>query len=116
MNKLFTSIATMIITHFIMKAVDKITSTNDTSELNREVERKRQLKREVDRERQEWERSKRDARIHPRFESTPRSPDAWLSQIGSIPKPKEPCDGAALRACGDMATASNFEPAMGVNR
>ena len=106
MKKLFTSIATMIITHFIMKAYKKITSSNDPSE----------LKREVDRKRQEWERRQRDTRIHPRFESTPRSPDAWLSQIGSIPKPKEPCDGAAIRACGDMATASNFEPAMGVAR
>lgn len=106
MHKIFLAVSSMIVTRFIMKAVDRIKNPQvpTREELHEEVLRK---KREYD------ERRRAQPKIDVRFASTPRSPDAWLSNIATvsefaaqykenIPAPKEPCDRAALRPRADM--------------
>lgn len=100
MKKIFLSVATAIVTRFILKVVDRI---KHPEELRKEFE-----KAEYYRKKLEADRMRRlDPKVNVRFESTPRSPDAWMANIGTvgelaaqykgIPEPKEPCDGAALR-------------------
>ena len=95
------SITSMLFTHFIMKVVDRIK--------NPPIPTREELHEEMLRKKQEYEKLRRlDPKVNVRFESTPRSPDAWLGSIGTvgefaaqykenIPPPKEPCDHAALR-------------------
>lgn len=100
MKKIFLSVATAIVTRFILKVVDRIK--------NPPVPTREELHEEVLRKKREYEQRRRlEPKVNVRFESTPRSPDAWLANIGTvgemaaqykgIPEPKEPCDGAALR-------------------
>ena len=100
------AITSMLFTHFIMKVVDRIK--------NPPVFTREELHEEMLRKKQEYEKRRRlDPKVNVRFESTPRSPDAWLGSIGTvgefaaqykenIPPPKEPCDHAALRPCSDL--------------
>lgn len=106
MKKIFLSVATAIVTRFILKVVDRI---KHPEELRKEFE-----KAEYYRKKLEADRMRRlDPKVNVRFESTPRSPDAWLGSIDTvgefaaqykenIPPPKEPCDHAALRPCSDL--------------
>lgn len=113
MHKIFLSVATMIATHFITKIIDRIKNPPVLTHeelLHKEVLRK---KREHEQRRQEYElRQGAQPKVDVRFASTPRSPDAWMANIGTvgemvaqykgIPEPKEPCDHTALRPRADM--------------
>ena len=100
------AITSILLTHFIMKVVDRIK--------NPPVPTREELHEEMLRKKQEYEKRRRlDPKVNVRFESTPRSPDAWMGNIGTvgefaaqykenIPPPKEPCDHAALRPCSDL--------------
>lgn len=113
MKNLFTAVATMIVTRFVMKVVDRIK--------NPPVPSREELHEEVLRKKRAYEERRRaQPKIDVRLASTPRSPDAWLANIATvseladrykefsaqlkenIPEPKEPCDGAALRPRADM--------------
>lgn len=109
MKNIFLSVATVIVTRFIMKVINRVKNPPvPTHEelLHQEILRK---KREYEQRRQDYElRRSAPPKVDVRFASTPRSPDAWLANIGTvgemaeryrenIPEPKEPCDGAALR-------------------
>lgn len=117
MKNFFLAVCSAIITSFVMKVIDRIKNPplHDNEELHKEVLRKKRAYEEERRLRNN---------VGVLHASTPRSADAWLSNIGTvgemaklykenIPAPKEPCDHAALRPVMDMATASNFEPAIG---
>lgn len=117
MKNFFLAVCSAIITSFVMKVIDRIKNPplNESEELHKEVLRKKRAYEEERRLRQ---------KVNVRYASTPRSSDAWLSSIGTvsemasqykehIPAPKEQCDHAALRPVMDMATVSNFEPAIG---
>ena len=116
MKKIFTAIATVIVTRFIMKVVDRIKHPEELRKEYEEAERYRnELKREVDLKHQEWERRKKRARpldyVSP-FDATMEA----LAEARRWDGPKvasEGCDMMALRPRMDMATASNFEPAIG---
>ena len=117
MHKIFLAVSSMIVTRFMMKVVDRIKNppVPTREELHEEVLRK---KRAYD------ERRRLQPKVDVRFASTPRSPDAWLANIGTvseladryrefssqldenIPAPKEPCDRAALRPRSDMGLRS----------
>lgn len=117
MKNLFKVVATMIVTRFVMKVVDRIKNPPVPSreELNEEFIRKKRAYEE---------RRRAQPKIDVRFASTPRSPDAWLANIATvseladrykefssqfkenIPEPKEPCDRAALRPRADMGLRS----------
>lgn len=114
MKKIFLSVATVIVTRFFMKVVDRVKNPPVITReelLHQEILRK---KREYEQRRQDYElRRGAQPKVDVRFASTPRSPDAWMANIGTvgemvaqykenIPEPKEPCDGAALRPCADM--------------
>lgn len=106
MHKLFLGVASIIVTHFLQKAYRKITEkpTIDKEEIYRQMKKA------------EYDARRAAARpIVAKMEhiSTPRSYDAWLTNIATvgemaaqykenIPAPKEPCDHAALRPRGDM--------------
>ena len=105
------AITSMLFTHFIMKVVDRIKNPPvfTREELHKEFEKAERYRKKL-----EADRIRRlDPKVNVRFESTPRSPDAWLGSIGTvgefaaqykenIPPPKEPCDHAALRPCSDL--------------
>lgn len=76
MKKIFTAIATIIVTRFVIKMVDRIKNPPmpTREELHEEMLRKKRAYEE---------RLTAELKVN-------------------IPKPKEPCDGAALRACSDM--------------
>ena len=105
MKKIFMSVATVIITRFIMKVVDRIKNPPvfTREELHKEFEKAERYRKKLEADRMR----RLDPKVNVRFESTPRSPDAWMASIGTIgelaaqykgiPEPKEPCDGAALR-------------------
>ena len=114
MKKIFLSVATVIVTRFIMKVVNRVKNPPvPTREelLHEEILRK---KREYEQRRQDYElRRGAQPKVDVRFASTPRSADAWMASIGTIgemaaqykqniPEPKEPCDRAALRPRADM--------------
>ena len=91
----------MIVTRFIMRVIDRI---RNPEELRKEYEKAERYRKKLEADRMR----RLDPKINVRFESTPRSPDVWLANIGTvgelaaqykenIPEPKEPCDGAALR-------------------
>lgn len=104
MKKIFisvsTMISTMIVTHFIVRVIDRI---KNPEELRREYEKAERYRKKLEADRMR----RAEPKVNVRFESTPRSPDAWMANIGTvsemaaqykgIPEPKEPCDGAALR-------------------
>ena len=101
MKKIFMSVATMIVTHFIVRVIDRI---KNPEELRKEFEKAERYRKKLEADRMR----RADPKVNVRFESTPRSPDAWLANIGTvsemaaqykenIPSPKESCDGAALR-------------------
>lgn len=83
MKKIFTAIATIIVTRFIIKAVDRITHPE---ELRKEYEKAERYRKKL-----EADRMRRFA---------PKVNGARFKE--NIPEPKEPCDGAALRPCSDM--------------
>ena len=106
MHKIFLSAATMIVTRFIMKVIDRI---KNPEELRKEYEKAERYRKKLEADRMR----RLDPKVNVRFESTPRSPDTWLGNIGTvgefaaqykenIPPPKEPCDHAALRPCSDL--------------
>ena len=106
MKKIFTAIATVIVTHFIMKTVEKIKHPH--------IPTREELHEEMLRKKREYEERRR---AEPKMNAHLRSIGEFAAQYReSVPPPKEPCDGAALRPRMDMATASNFAPAMGVAR
>lgn len=116
MKKIFTAIATALVTHFIMKTVDKIKNPHIPSheELHKEVLRKKRLYEELQYEKRAYEESRRS---EPKVNVHLRSIGEFAAQYReNVSLPKEPCDGAALRPRMDMATTSNFEPTKGVNR
>ena len=82
MKKIFTAIATIIVTRFIIKMVDRIKNPPmpTREELHEEMLRKKRAYEER------------------RF--APKVNGARFKE--NIPEPKEPCDGAALRPCSDM--------------
>lgn len=82
MKKIFTAIATIIVTRFIIKMVDRIKNPPmpTREELHEEMLRKKRAYEER------------------RF--SPKVNGARFKE--NIPEPKEPCDGAALRPCSDM--------------
>lgn len=95
MKKIFTAIATVIVTSFIMKVVDRIKHPEELRKEYEEAERYRK-KLEADRRR--------------RYDS------ARMGKVMEEPlRPFSPdqMDAMALRPRMDMATASNFEPAIG---
>lgn len=95
----------MIVTRFIMRVVDRIKNPPvfTREELRKEFEKAERYRKKLEADRMH----RLEPKVNVMFESTPRSPDAWLSNIGTvgefaaqykgIPEPKEPCDGAALR-------------------
>ena len=96
----------MIVTRFIMRVVDRIKNPPvfTREELRREYEKAERYRKKLEADRMR----RLDPKVNVRFESTPRSPDAWLANVATvsefaaqykenIPEPKEPCDGAALR-------------------
>lgn len=107
MKKIFTALATMIVTRFVMKTIDRIK--------NPPIPSREDLHEEVLRKKREYDARRNTRSVRPVFESTPRSPEAWLAKIGTVsdlesrynelakvPAPMEPCDGAALRASSAM--------------
>jgi len=106
MKKIFLSVATAIVTRFIMKVVDRIKNPPvfTREELHKEFEKAERYRKKLEADRMR----RLDPKVNVRFESTPRSADAWMASIGTvgelaaqykqnIPEPKEPCDGVALR-------------------
>lgn len=96
MKKIFTVIATIIVTRFIIKAVDRITHPE---ELRKEYEKAERYRKKLEADRMR--------RLDPKV-------NAWMGNIGTvgemaaqykenIPAPKDLCDGAALRPCSDMS-------------
>ena len=107
MKNIFTAVATMIVTRFLMKVVDRIK--------NPQVPSREELHEEVLRKKRAYEERRRlQPKIDVRLASTPRSPDSWLANIATVSdfadrykefvasEFKEPCDGAALRPRADM--------------
>lgn len=91
-NKIFLSVATMIVTGFAIKTWRKM----HQKPLTREEMYRAHIKEEIDRRR--------------RYDS------ACMGKVREdIPRPFSPdqMDAMALRPRMDMATASNFEPAIG---
>lgn len=108
MKKISTALATMIVMRFVVKTIDRI---KHPEELRREYEKAERYRKKLEADR----RRRAESNVNVRFESTPRSPEAWLAKIGSVrdlesryeelakvPAPMEPCDGAALRASTAM--------------
>lgn len=117
MKKIFTAIATVIVTRFIMKAVSRIKHPEELRKEYEEAERYRnELKREVDRKHQEWERRQKRARpldyVSPSYDAEMNA-QAEARRWDGPKVAAEGCDMMALRPRMDMATASNFEPAIG---
>lgn len=101
MKKIFTAIATIIVTRFIIKAVDRITHPE---ELRKEYEKAEQYRKKLEADRMR--------RLDPKV-------NAWMGNIGTvgemaaqykenIPPPKEPCDHAALRPCSDLVAMDDW--------
>ena len=98
MHKIFLAVSSMIVTRFIMKAVDRIKNPPTREEL---------LHEEVLRKKREYDERRRDQpKVNVRLASTPRSPDAWLANIATVDEfakqrqnIPEPCDGAAIGSC-----------------
>lgn len=83
MKKIFTAIATIIVTRFIIKMVDRIKNPPmpTREELHEEMLRKKRAYEER------------------RFAGSKLNGAKFKE---NIPEPKEPCDRAALRPCSDM--------------
>lgn len=75
MKKIFTALAAIIVTRFIIKTVDRIK--------NPPIPTREELHEEVLRKKRAYERRLAELKLN-------------------IPEPKEPCDHAALRPCSDM--------------
>lgn len=115
MEKIFisvsTMISTMIVTHFIVRVIDRI---KHPEELRKEFEKAERYRKKLEADRMR----RAEPKVNVRFESTPRSPDAWMANIGTvgemaaqykgIPEPKEPCDGAALRQASIGSAMGSF--------
>lgn len=108
MKKFQLILCTCIVTGFLLKTYDKMTTKPETKE-----EVYRRMKAEYDARRA----AARPVVAKMEHISTPRGYDAWLSNIATvsefaaqykenIPAPKEPCDGAALRPRADMGLRS----------
>ena len=100
MKKIFTSVATIIVTRFIMQVIDRIKNPQVPT-------REELLHEEVLRKKREYDERRRDQpKVNVRLASTPRSPDAWLANIATVDEfakqrqnIPEPCDGAAIGSC-----------------
>ncbi len=114
MHKIFLSVATMIVTRFLMKVVDRIQ--------NPQVPSREELHEEVLRKKRAYEESRRaEPKVNVKLMSTPRSPDAWLANIATVDELadkyrefsaqfKEPCEGSALRSSNSQADAMAMAP------
>ena len=88
MKRIFTAVAAIIVTHFAIKAYRKITEEPDTSD----------LKREVDRKRQEWERRQRRVPPPP-TDLAPLEQDLMCAELRRYDGPKVAAEGCAIGSC-----------------